>query len=245
MNPSGVQLIIPMVPPGRHTRTSSSAVAWCRGANIAPTQDSTTSNPSAGKGSASTSASTHSSSTPAAAACLRPTSNSSGVRSEAIDARTQPARGDGGVAGAGADVEHPLAGRDRARRRELRPERRDQLGGHGRVVAGRPHGAVAGLELPVGRDLVDRAGHRPPAWMCSMTFAKSRVARSRRTRCPPTPPARAPAPSRRPGPRGTPGRRPRCACAAAHSAGSPSAGRGTDRPAARPAPVPGRPRPPG
>ena len=28
MNPAGVQEIRPMVPPGRQTRTSSSAVAW-------------------------------------------------------------------------------------------------------------------------------------------------------------------------------------------------------------------------
>ena len=43
MKPCGVQLIIPMVPLGRHTRTSSSAVAWWCGANIAPTHDITTS----------------------------------------------------------------------------------------------------------------------------------------------------------------------------------------------------------
>jgi hypothetical protein len=43
MKPSGVQLIIAIVPPGRVTRSSSSATAWWCGANIAPTQDSTTS----------------------------------------------------------------------------------------------------------------------------------------------------------------------------------------------------------
>jgi hypothetical protein len=37
MNPSGVQLISPMRPPLRVTRTSSSAAGWCKGANITPT----------------------------------------------------------------------------------------------------------------------------------------------------------------------------------------------------------------
>ena len=41
--PSGVQLSIPIVPPDLHTRTSSSATAWWRGANIAPIEDMTTS----------------------------------------------------------------------------------------------------------------------------------------------------------------------------------------------------------
>lgn len=44
MNPVGVQLIRPMVPPGRATRTSSSAERWWFGANMTPTHDVTTSN---------------------------------------------------------------------------------------------------------------------------------------------------------------------------------------------------------
>src|SRR6185295_985152 len=44
MNPPGVQLSTPIVPPVRQTRTSSSAPAWWCGANITPRQDSTTSN---------------------------------------------------------------------------------------------------------------------------------------------------------------------------------------------------------
>jgi hypothetical protein len=63
LKPPGVQLIIPMVPPGRHTRTSSSAVAWWCGANIAPTHDITTSKLLSAKGNACASASTHSRST--------------------------------------------------------------------------------------------------------------------------------------------------------------------------------------
>ena len=44
MKPSGVQLSTPIVPPGRQTRTSSSAACWWCGANITPMQDITTSN---------------------------------------------------------------------------------------------------------------------------------------------------------------------------------------------------------
>ena len=36
MNPSLVQLAIAIVPPGRHTRSSSAATRSGRGANIAP-----------------------------------------------------------------------------------------------------------------------------------------------------------------------------------------------------------------
>ena len=41
--PSGVQLSSPIVPPGRQTRTSSSAACWWCGANITPIADMTTS----------------------------------------------------------------------------------------------------------------------------------------------------------------------------------------------------------
>ena len=93
MKPSGVQLIIPMVPPGRQTRISSSAVAWCRGANIAPTQDITMSKLLSGNGSASASPSTQSRSTPRSAAIFRPASNSSGVRSDAMTVAPSSAAG--------------------------------------------------------------------------------------------------------------------------------------------------------
>ena len=48
MKPSGVQLSRPMVPPGRQTRTSSSAPAWWCGANMTPTQDRTVSKDASG-----------------------------------------------------------------------------------------------------------------------------------------------------------------------------------------------------
>ena len=81
--PSGVNVIRPIVPPGRHTRTSSSATAWWSGAKIAPAEEVTTSNSPSRNGSASASACTHSSSTPHAAASRRPASNCAGSRSEA------------------------------------------------------------------------------------------------------------------------------------------------------------------
>ena len=51
--PAGVQASSPIVPPGRQTRTSSSAARWWCGANITPTQDRTTSNEPSSWGSAS------------------------------------------------------------------------------------------------------------------------------------------------------------------------------------------------
>ena len=83
MKPWGVQLTSPIVPPGRQTRSSSSAAIWWWGANITPTQERTTSNAASSKGIASASASRHWTSTPARVAASRPTSKSSGVRSEA------------------------------------------------------------------------------------------------------------------------------------------------------------------
>lgn len=93
MNPSGVQLISPIVPPGRQTRSSSSAVSWWCGANMTPTQDITVSNAPSAKGSASASASCQRSSAPRAAASRCPTSISSGVRSEAITSPPASAAG--------------------------------------------------------------------------------------------------------------------------------------------------------
>ena len=44
MNPAGVHAMFAIVPPGRHTRTISSALSWWCGANITPTDDITQSN---------------------------------------------------------------------------------------------------------------------------------------------------------------------------------------------------------
>ena len=57
---------------------------------------------------------------------------------------------DGGVAGAGRHVEHPVARPTPAASTRIGPEVGDDLGGDGGVVAQRPHGAVLGLQGPVG-----------------------------------------------------------------------------------------------
>jgi hypothetical protein len=93
MNPVGVPLIIPIVPPGRQTRSSSSAVSWWCGANIAPTHDVTTSNSPVSNGRASASASTHWRVMPASAAIRLPVSNGSGVRSDATTSAPASAAG--------------------------------------------------------------------------------------------------------------------------------------------------------
>jgi hypothetical protein len=51
-NPSGVQLITPIVPPGRQTRTSSSAARCWSGANCTPIAEITASNSPSPNGSA-------------------------------------------------------------------------------------------------------------------------------------------------------------------------------------------------
>ena len=91
--PSGVQLSSAIVPPGRHTRTSSSAATWWYGANITPIADITTSNEASANGRLSASATTQSSSSPAASARRRPSSSSSGVRSLAVTFAPRAAAG--------------------------------------------------------------------------------------------------------------------------------------------------------
>ena len=109
--PSGVQLSSPIVPPGRHTRTSSSAASWWWGANITPIDDMTTSNDSSSNGRCSASASTQSSVEPfglgAAAAGLEQL----GRQVAGGDVGAGLCGRDRGVAGPGADVEdaHPGA----------------------------------------------------------------------------------------------------------------------------------------
>ena len=68
MKPAGVQLSSPIRPPGRTTRTSSSAACWWCGANITPTQEIAASNSASAYGSASASATSQRSVTPAAPA---------------------------------------------------------------------------------------------------------------------------------------------------------------------------------
>ena len=84
LRPSGVQAQTATAPPGRVTRTISSAASWWRGAKMQPKVDITRSYDSSANGRSAASPSTHSISTPASAARRRPDSNSSGVMSEAV-----------------------------------------------------------------------------------------------------------------------------------------------------------------
>src|SRR3954469_3637755 len=175
MKPSGVQLIMAMVPPGRQTRSISSAVCWWCGANMAPTTERTTSNSPSRNGSASTSASTHSTRTPAA--CAPPQARAAGrrgalARREELrgqvggdDGGARPGGGDRRVARARRDVEHRAGARDAGRVDDDRAELRDELGGHAGVVTPRPHRPVLVLQGSIRRigPVHTGAGHvRPP-----------------------------------------------------------------------------------
>src|SRR6478609_6671075 len=147
MKPWGVQLASPIVAPGRATRTSSSAAAWWCGANMTPTlgvtllpveQD------------------------PCFFGLVPADVEERGREVAGDDVRAGTRGRDRGVARPGGDVEDVLARRDTAGVDEDRAERRDDLPGHGRVVAERPQGGVSGLELRVrgrGRRRLGVRGH--------------------------------------------------------------------------------------
>ena len=140
--PSGVQLSSPIVPPGRQTRTSSSATSWWWGANIAPIDDMTTSNDSSSNGRFSASASTHSSvdalGLGAAAAGLEQL----GRQVAGGDVRAGLRRRDRGVAGAGGDVEDVASpGRSRRPRRAA-----------ARAAAGTSRPSTGSRPTPTSRD---------------------------------------------------------------------------------------------
>jgi hypothetical protein len=91
--PSGVQLSSAIVPPGRQTRTSSSAATWWCGANITPIADMTTSNVASSNGRCSASATAQSRSRSGDSTRRRPASSSSGVRSVATTVAPRSAAG--------------------------------------------------------------------------------------------------------------------------------------------------------
>ena len=122
--PSGVQLSSPIVPPGRQTRTSSSAVCWWWGANMAPIDEMTTSKDASSNGRCSASASTHASVSPAASARRRPASSSSGVRSLAVTSAPACA--------AGSEAFPVPAATSRTRMPGAMPEASTSLGPRGR-----------------------------------------------------------------------------------------------------------------
>ena len=86
-------------------------------------------------------------------------------------------RGDRGVAGSGGHVEHPVSGPDLARFDEDGAEARHEVGGHGRVVAERPHGAVPRLQRPARfggiRGLSAHFGSPPPCLSVDSTLGSA------------------------------------------------------------------------
>ena len=144
--PSGVQLSRPIVPPGRQTRTSSSATGWWNGANIAPIADMTTSKDASSNGRCSASASAQRSSRPSASAQRAAGVEQLGGQVARGHVGAGAGRGERGVARAGRDVEHGVAGADAAGLDEPRAERQQERLDHRRVVARGPHRAVLGLE---------------------------------------------------------------------------------------------------
>ena len=149
--PSGVQLSRPIVPPGRQTRTSSSAAAWWCGANITPIEEMTTSNAPSSNGRCSASASTQLERDARALGAVPAGLEQLGREVARGHARAALRGGDRRVAGAGGDVEDVHAGADPAGLDEPRAEREQERLDHRWVVAGRPHRAVAGLQVRVGR----------------------------------------------------------------------------------------------
>ena len=139
MKPSGVQLSRPIRPPGRTTRTSSSAASWWRGANITPTHEIAASNSPSSYGSACGVVGA-----PVQVEALglggaaRPMSSSARRDVGGDDVGAGAGGGQRGVAGAGRDVEDVLAGADAGSLDEPGSERGDDLGGHGVVVAESP-----------------------------------------------------------------------------------------------------------
>ena len=151
MKPSGVQLTRPIRPPGRTTRTSSSALAWWCGANMMPTHESAdvelavVERQRLGVGLLPGELDVRRLGVPAAR--LEQLGGQVGGDDGAAGQRGR----DRGVAGAGGDVEDPLARLDPAGVGDGLAEVGDEVDGDVVVVAERPHRAVLGLDLGVGR----------------------------------------------------------------------------------------------
>ncbi len=171
MKPAGVQLISPIRPPGRTTRTSSSAACLVvRGEHDAHARDGRV---ELGVGVRQVLGVVH---LPA----QRDTCGGRGLAAGLDQVRREVAGhdvgarlggGDRRVAGAGRDVEDVLARADAGGGDERRAERGDHLGRNGRVVAHRPHGRVLGLEC----DVVGGGG----GWVCCVCVMAENVRRVR------------------------------------------------------------------
>ena len=83
VTPSLTNVIWPIVPAGRQTRSISSATVWWSGANMAPADEVTTSKLASSNGSFSASPSTHSIDRPSDSASRLPAARLSGVMSSA------------------------------------------------------------------------------------------------------------------------------------------------------------------
>ena len=153
--PSGVQLISPITPPGRQTRTNSSAEAWWCGANITPMQESTPSKLSLSNGNASALASTQRKLAPRAWAISRPRSSRSGHRSLASHVGAEQRSGYGYVSRPGRNVEDTVTRADSTGRQQNRTQRCHDFGRHSGVVAQRPQRAMLAFVSAVERG----AGH--------------------------------------------------------------------------------------
>ena len=149
MKPSGVQLASAMLPPGRQTRTSSSALRrWC-GANITPIAESTWSNSLSSNGSDSASACRHARSRPSASARSPAGLEQLGREVARDDVGTGAGRDHGRAPRPGSHVQDAPAGTDGGCLDHGLPERGDQVGGDRGIVAERPHRPVTRLQLAV------------------------------------------------------------------------------------------------
>ena len=155
MKPSGVQLARPILPPERQTRSSSAAALSWFGVNITPKVETTTSKLAIGErqrlGVGLLEFDRQPSASARARAALEQRRHVVGRGDVAPAARG----GERGVAVAGGDVEHGLAG-TQVERLAKRLADDLQRGADDGVVAGRPGGLLAGLQ----RGEIGRRGWR-------------------------------------------------------------------------------------
>ncbi len=147
--PSGVKLIIPIVPPGRQTRRSSSATFWWSGANIAPNEEVIDVELALAEGER-LGVRLHPLELDPLCACLA-AARLEVLRREVRGHHLRPGLGgaDGDVARSRGHVEHALTGRDPTGRDEHGPEPPDRLLRERVVVAERPHRPFGSLVLSI------------------------------------------------------------------------------------------------
>ena len=145
MKPSGVQLAMAMTPPGRHTRSSSSAARWWSAVNMDAERrgDGVEAGVAVRQGLGV--ALVEPDRVALGGGALARVHQQRGHVVDADDVAPAPGGGDGGAAVAGGDVEHLPAGPQLGRLAELLAH--DLQGGaDGGVVAGRPGALLTGLD---------------------------------------------------------------------------------------------------